>query len=127
MSNLQELICITCPKGCVTKVWKEKGDIKIEGKICKKGKDYIKQEYIEPKRMLTSTVVVERSPVKRLPVRTREAIPRDLLFRVMGELAAVRIRPPVKIGEVILANVFGAGVDIVATDDLIETHHMIWR
>ena len=37
MINVQELICITCPKGCVTKVWKEKGDIKIEGKICKKG------------------------------------------------------------------------------------------
>ena len=72
MSNLQELICITCPKGCVTKVWKEKGDIKIEGKICKKGKEYIQQEYIEPKRVLTTTVVVEQCPIKRLPVRTQE-------------------------------------------------------
>ena len=77
---MQELICITCPKGCVTKVWKEKGDIKIEGKICKKGTEYIKQEYTEPKRMLTSTVVVERSEVKRLPVRTREAIPKEKLL-----------------------------------------------
>ena len=127
MKDLQELICTTCPKGCITKVWQEGGQLKIEGRICKKGQAYIKQEYIEPRRVLTSTVAVEKCAVKRLPVRTREAIPRDLLFRVMGELAAVRIRPPVKIGEVILANVFGAGVDIVATDDLIETHHMIWR
>ena len=100
MSNLQELICITCPKGCVTKVWKEKGNIKIEGKICKKGKEYIKQEYIEPKRVLTSTVVVDRSTIKRLPVRTREAIPKKKLFTAMKQLAEIRIKPPVKIGAV---------------------------
>ena len=119
MSNLQELICITCPKGCVTKVWKEKGDIKIEGKICKKGKDYIKQEYIEPKRMLTSTVVVERSPVKRLPVRTREAIPKEKLFVAMNRLSEIRVKPPVKIGDVIISNLLNTGVDVIASDDLL--------
>ena len=118
MSDLQELICITCPKGCVTKVWKEKGDIKIEGKICKKGKDYIKQEYIEPKRMLTSTVVVERSPVKRLPVRTREAIPKIKLFIVMDQLSEIRVKPPVKIGDVIVSNLLNTGIDLIASDDL---------
>ena len=119
MGHLQELICITCPKGCVTNVWKEDGNIKIEGRICKKGQDYIKQEYIQPRRILTSTVVVEKSPIKRLPVRTREAIPKDLLFRVMEALSTIRIKPPIKIGEVILANVAGTGVDVVATDELI--------
>ena len=119
MSNLKELICITCPKGCVTTVWKEKGDIKIEGKICKKGKEYIKQEYIEPKRVLTSTVVVEHSPIKRLPVRTREAIPKKKLFPAMNELSKIRIRPPVKIGETIIANLLNTGVDVIASDDLL--------
>ena len=119
MSNMQELICITCPKGCVTTVWKEQGDIKIEGKICKKGKDYIKQEYIEPKRVLTSTVVVERSAVKRLPVRTREAIPKKKLFPAMDQLAEVRVKPPVKIGEVIISNLLDTGIDVIASDDLL--------
>lgn len=118
MSNVQELICITCPKGCVTKVWKEKGNVKIEGKICKKGKDYIKQEYIEPKRMLTSTVVVERSAVKRLPVRTREAIPKRKLFMAMDQLSEIRVKPPVKIGEVIIPNLVDTGIDLIASDDL---------
>ena len=118
MRNLQELICITCPKGCVTKVWKEKGDIKIEGKICKKGKDYIKQEYIEPKRILTSTVVVERSTVKRLPVRTREAIPKNKLFAAMDQLCEIRVKPPVRIGDVVISNLLDTGVDVIASDDL---------
>jgi CxxC motif-containing protein len=119
MSNLQELICITCPKGCVTKVWKEKGDIKIEGKICKNGKAYIKQEYIEPKRMLTSTVVVERSTVKRLPVRTREAIPKKKLFAAMDQLCEIRVTPPVRIGDVVISNLLDTGVDVIASDDLL--------
>jgi len=119
MSNLQELICITCPKGCVTTVWKENGEIKIEGKICKKGKEYIKQEYIEPKRVLTSTVVVEHSPIKRLPVRTREAIPKKKLFAAMNELSKIRIKPPLKMGEVIISNLLNTGVDIIACDDLL--------
>ena len=119
MSNLKELICITCPKGCVTAVWKEEGDIKIEGKICKKGKEYIKQEYIEPKRILTSTVVVEHSRIKRLPVRTREAIPKKKLFPAMNELAKIRIKPPVKIGETIILNLLNTGVDVIASDDLL--------
>jgi len=119
MSNLQELICITCPKGCVTKVWREKGEIKIEGKICKKGKNYIKQEYIEPRRVLTSTVIVESSMIKRLPVRTREAIPKPKLFMAMKELSEIRIKPPVKIGEVIISNLLNTGVDVIASDDLL--------
>jgi len=118
MSNLKELICITCPKGCITTAWKEKGEIKIEGKICKKGEEYIKQEYIEPKRVLTSTVVVERSPVKRLPVRTRKAIPKKKLFMAMNQLSAIRVMPPVKIGDVIISNLLNTGIDVIASDDL---------
>ncbi len=118
MRNVQQLICITCPKGCVTKVWKENGDIKIEGKICKKGTAYIKQEYIEPKRVLTSTVAVEKGTAKRLPVRTREAIPKKRLFSAMTELSHVRVKPPITIGEVVFANISETGVDVVASDDL---------
>jgi len=119
MSNVKELICITCPKGCVVTAWKERGAVKIEGKICKKGIAYIKQEYIEPKRILTSTVVVERSPAKRLPVRTREAIPKKKLFMAMSQLAKIRVKPPVKIGDVIISNLLNTGIDVIACDDLL--------
>jgi CxxC motif-containing protein len=118
MNDSQELICITCPKGCVAQVSKEGDLIKIAGRICKKGQAYIKQEYVEPKRILTSTVAVEDSLIKRLPVRTRQAVPKETLFCVMAALSNFRIKPPIKIGEVIVADVCGTGVDVVATDDL---------
>ena len=118
MKNIQKLICVACPKGCITKVWKEKDAIIVEGKICKQGKGYLQQEYIEPKRILTSTVVVENSPAKRLPVRTAEAIPKKEIFHVMEQLANVRVQPPVHVGQVILADILSTGVDIVASDDL---------
>ena len=118
MTKIQELICVVCPKGCVTKIWKEKDSIKVEGTICKQGKAYLKQEYIEPKRILTSTVVVENSPVKRLPVRTAEAIPKKEMFHVMEQLAHVRVQPPVHVGQVIISDILSTGVDVVASDDL---------
>lgn len=119
MRNVKELICITCPKGCVATAWKEKGKIKIEGKICKKGNAYIKQEYIEPQRVLTSTVVVDSNKIKRLPVRTRGAIPKKKLLMAMNELAEIRVKPPVKIGDVIISNLLNSGVDVIASDDLL--------
>ena len=118
MAQIQELICVVCPKGCITKVWKEKDAVKVEGKICKQGKEYLKQEYTEPKRILTSTVVIENSPRKRLPVRTAEAIPKERMFEIMDQLSQVRIQPPIQVGEVILADVLNTGVDVVASDDL---------
>ena len=118
MGNVKELICITCPKGCITSVWKEGDAIKIEGRICKKGTAYLKQEYIEPKRVLTTTVVVETGDARRLPVRTRDAIPKKKLFEAMDKLSRIRVTPPIQLGEVILPNLLDTGVDVIATDDL---------
>jgi len=119
MAEVREIICTTCPKGCRAKVWKEKGVIKIEGKLCKKGKAYIQQEFLEPKRLLTSTVVVENSEVKRLPVRTAEAIPKKDLFRSMDHLAKIKVKPPIMEGDVIISNISDTGVNVIASDDLL--------
>jgi CxxC motif-containing protein len=116
---IQGIICITCPKGCDAKVWEEKGSIKMKGKVCKKGRAYIQQEFLEPKRVLTSTVVVADSSTKRLPVRTAEAIPKKDLFRAMDQLSKVRVRAPVHVGEVIISNLLETGVDLIASDDVL--------
>jgi len=101
----RDIICITCPKGCRAKLWREKGTIKMTGKICKEGKTYLRQEFIEPMRTLTSTVVVEGSPRKRLPVRTAGPIPKKDLFACLEELAGVGFELDVtlcKTGEVVV-------------------------
>jgi CxxC motif-containing protein len=62
---------------------------------------------------------VDRSLVKRLPVRTREAIPKKKLFMAMNQLSKIRVKPPVKIGDVIISNLLNTGIDIIASDDLL--------
>jgi len=119
MIAIREVICITCPKGCNAKAWKEKGAIKIEGKLCKKGRVYVQQEFLDPKRVLTSTVVVENSKAKRLPIRTAEAIPKRDVFRSMDQLSKIKVRPPITVGDVIVSNISNTGVDVIASDDLL--------
>ena len=120
MPDPKKIICITCPKGCEAEVTQEGDSIQIQGKICKKGKAHVVQEFTEPMRTLTSTVLVEGSSARRLPVRTRGPIPKKDLFRAMDLIVQARVKPPVRIGEVIIPNLLGTGVDLVSSDDLRE-------
>ncbi|RKY03096.1 MAG: NAD(FAD)-dependent dehydrogenase [Spirochaetes bacterium] len=113
-----EIVCIVCPKGCRAKVWEESNEIKIEGKLCKKGKVYVEEEFREPKRVLTTTVAVSNSNIKRVPVRTNKPIPKRLLFSCMDFISKVRITPPVEIGNVIVKDILGTGADLIATNEL---------
>jgi CxxC motif-containing protein len=118
MSDPKKIICITCPKGCEAAVSKEGDSIQIKGKICRKGKGHFIQEFTEPMRTLTSTVLVAGSSPRRLPVRTRGPIPKKDLFRAMDIVVQAWVRPPVRIGDVIIPNLLGTGVDLISSDDL---------
>ena len=120
MREAKNLICITCPKGCEARVWAEEGSLKVKGKICKKGKSYLKQEFQEPKRTLTTTVLTQDSRLKRFPVRTSGSIPKKDLLRAMDYLSSVKVRPPVKASDVIVRDLLQTGVDVIACDDLME-------
>jgi CxxC motif-containing protein len=120
MREAKNLICITCPKGCEARVWAEEGSLKVRGKICKKGKSYLKQEFQEPRRTLTTTVLTQDSRLKRFPVRTSGSIPKKDLLRAMDYLSSVKVRPPVKASDVIVRDLLQTGVDVIACDDLME-------
>ena len=116
----KNLVCITCPKGCEAEVWAEEGEVKLRGKICKKGKSYLEQEFREPKRTLTTTVISKDSRLKRFPVRTSRPIPKKDLFRAMEVLSSVEVRPPVRASDVIVRDLLHTGVDVIACDDLVD-------
>lgn len=117
MAKSGEIICIACPKGCRTEVVEEAGEIIVVEKICKQGKAYVRQEFKDPRRVLTTTIAVENSTVRRLAVRTAAAIPKKDITASMTILAAKRVRPPVRMGDVIVENI-SAGIDVVASEDL---------
>lgn len=113
----KNLICIGCPQGCRLNVLIKGDEVEVMGYKCKRGLDYAKQEAIHPVRTLTTIVLVEGRE-RPLPVRTKSPIPKELLFKAMSELAKVRVKPPVKVGDVILNNILGTGIDIIATDNM---------
>ncbi|MEM3171860.1 MAG: DUF1667 domain-containing protein, partial [Candidatus Hadarchaeales archaeon] len=53
-----------------------------------------------------------------LPVRSTGPIPKERLKEAVKELAAVEVEGPVRMGEVIVKNLLGLGVDVVATWEL---------
>lgn len=70
------------------------------------------------KRVITSTVRIEGGLHRRMPVKTDGAIPKDLNFKCMEELAKVLLHSPVKTGDIVIKNVLGTGVDVVACRDM---------
>jgi CxxC motif-containing protein len=116
----EEIICIGCPLGCRTtlKINKQHEVVEITGYKCKEGRQYVMEEYRNPVRILTSTVLTEKSGCPLLPVRTNRPILKSKLKEATLALVRVKAKPPVKVGQVILPNLLNSGVDIVATDDL---------
>ena len=112
----RELICIGCPMRCPLTVELEGSEVKsVSGHTCKRGDVYARKEVTNPTRIVTSTVKVTGGSADMVSVKTREDIPKDKIFACVQALKDVVVEAPVHIGDVILSNVAGTGVDIVAT------------
>ena len=68
--------------------------------------------------MLTSTVRVEGGTLRRASVKTNGELPKGRLFDAMRELDGVVLKAPVAIGDVVVENLLGLGVDLVATKNV---------
>lgn len=114
---MTELICITCPKGCHLKV-DEENDYAVTGNSCPRGAEYGKNELKNPKRVVTSTVKTNSAGHPRCPVKTNGAIPKGKMFEAMRLLDDVTLAAPVKVGDVVVKDLFGTGVDFVACKNI---------
>lgn len=113
----QNLTCIGCPLGCSISVsLSNNGEVsKITGNTCKKGEEYARKEVTNPSRVVTSIVKINNGDVNMVSVKTAEDIPKGKIFDCMEALKKVTVTAPVQIGEVIIKNVCGTGVDVIAT------------
>lgn len=109
---MKKLICIECPKGCHLTV---DDQLNVSGNSCPRGAKYARLEVTEPKRMLTSTVIIKSSLLSRLPVISSEPIPKERIFDVMEALNHVVVYPPISCKDVVLANVCDLHIDILST------------
>lgn len=110
-----EITCINCPVGCRLTVELEEGKVvSVTGNTCPRGAVYAKQECVDPLRMVTA-VVPAKGSFAPVSCKTRTPIPKKLIADCMKELAALELTAPVAAGSVILPNVCGTGVDVIAT------------
>ncbi len=110
----KEFICIVCPKGCHINV---DGD-NITGYSCPRGLNYVKQEMVDPRRTLTSTMIVEGGNIRVCPVKSSDTLPKDKVIDVVKLIDKTTAHAPIKVGDVLIKNVLSLGVDIIATKDI---------
>jgi CxxC motif-containing protein len=118
----ERIICVGCPLGCRTtlRVDDQGKVVKVSGYKCKEGRQYVVEEYRNPVRILTNTVLTENSSRPLLPVRTNRPILKTKLKEATLAMVRVKAKPPIRVGQVILPNLLSTGADVVATDDLLE-------
>ena len=109
---MKDCMCIVCPRGCHLHI---DDDLKVTGNFCPRGEVYGRNEATRPMRNLTSTVKLEVSELKRLPVKTEGDIPKEKMFEVMHAINHAIAKAPIKAGDIVIANVLDLGVNVVAT------------
>ena len=113
----KNLVCVSCPLGCPIEVEIENGEvISVTGNTCKRGDAYARTEVTHPVRSLTSTVKVNGGVHPVVPVKSAGPVPKELMFDCMKVINSASVDAPVKIGDVVVENILGTGVDIVATN-----------
>lgn len=119
MEEKRELTCIGCPMGCQITVTLKDGVVTdVSGNTCKIGDTYAREEVTNPRRTVTSIVKVAGGELPVVSVKTKETIPKDKIFAVMEEINKVVVQTPVKIGDVLIENVAGTGVPVIATREV---------
>lgn len=116
--EVRNLICIGCPLGCPVTVTMDGDEISVTGNTCPRGADYARKEVLSPTRIVTSTIRVNGGVIARVSVKTKNDIPKSKIFDVMDEIRNTRVDAPVAMGQVLIENCAGTGVEIIATKDV---------
>ncbi len=111
----KSLICVNCPLGCALTVTVEQDKVTaVSGNQCPRGKAYAETESIRPMRILTTTVRITNALHRVLPVISEREIPLDLVMNAMDAVRDVKVDAPVRVGDVIVENLAGTGVNLIA-------------
>lgn len=112
----REIICTNCPMGChVTVELNGEEIVKITGNTCARGERYARNEITDPKRTVTTTVALSDGSV--LPVKSDGPLSKKHIAQYLETIHEIRAERPVLIGDVLLEDIDGQGVNIVATQN----------
>jgi CxxC motif-containing protein len=120
------MVCIACSLGCrlTVRAVDESGKfaavpdeqaIRVQGNKCANGELYAREEVLAPKRIVTATVRIRAGRTARLPVKTTSALPKDLIPDLLDEIYRWELEPPIALGQKLMEDIYGSGVDLFAT------------
>jgi len=111
----ERLTCILCPVGCELEVDRVRNDLEVRGNQCEKGIGFAEEEILHPMRNLATSIPLRGTVSQMVSVRLSGAVPRDKIFPILAEIAGLRPDPPILRGRVLIPNILGTGVDVIAT------------
>lgn len=111
--------CIVCPNGCEISAEYEGTHVsKLTGASCPKGEDYVRQELTDPRRTISTSVPVEGGELPLVSVRLDRPIPKGQIFAAMAEINRLRVKAPVKAGDILLKHVCGSESNVLFTKNV---------
>lgn len=119
MTEMKPITCVVCPAGCLVNCSVDGGEVWfVSGHECARGEKYARAEVVAPVRSLTTTILVEGGPLAVLPVRTSGPVPKGQVLACLAEIKKRTVSGPVRRGQVLMDNVLGLGVELIACRDL---------
>lgn len=92
--------------------------VKVENNTCKRGEQYARQECVAPMRMVTAVARVQGSDMP-VSLKTETPIPKEKIAACMDAIRAARFAMPILMGDVLIRDVAGTGVNLVATKSIV--------
>lgn len=118
-ARISEVTCIRCPLGCAitVDVAPDGAAVYREGASCARGREYAVAEVTAPVRSVATTINVPGCG-EPLSVKTADPIPKPLIADAVRAMKAAHVELPVRMGDMVLPDVCGTGVPVVATESL---------
>jgi len=116
MIETKQYTCIGCPIGCPLQLEHNGGEIKeISGHECNRGAKYARQEFIDPRRSLSTTIAISGAMWTRLPVKVTGPIMKDRVKEAVRKIHQLSVEAPLKSGKVLIEDFMGEkGIHVVA-------------
>lgn len=116
------MICILCPNSCELTAEAQDGNVlRCVGNQCPKGEEYARQELLAPMRNIATSVEVTGGDLPLCSVRLTGPIPKARIFDAVEAIHRCRLTAPIQAGQVLLTDLLGLGVDVIATRDIAKT------
>ena len=112
----QRLICENCVNHCRLLLHYGPDNLlnEVTGNSCPGGVRYAEKVASELKTVIQATVKIEKADIDQIKVKTAEPVSMNLKDACFAEIEAFVATAPVKFGDVLIRNIGGSGIDLVA-------------